>query len=362
MRLVLETRAERSTAAAIASPLIAVGLTLVVMSILFAFLGKDPLNALAVYFLQPLTDSYSLQEMVVKATPLVMIGIGLSLCYLANVWNIGAEGQFVIGAVVGSYLAVKTQGTDVGAWVLPAMLVLGALGGALYALIPAFCRVRFGASEILVSLMLVYVADLVLDYLVRGPWRDPHGYNFPTTAEFDPVATVPSIIEGSRLHIGALVALVVVAAAWTVLGRTINGFEIRVVGAAPKAARFAGFDADRLVLFTFAVSGALAGLAGIIEVAGPIGHLQPGISPGYGFTAIIVAFLGRLNPIGILIAGLLLALTFIGGEQAQISLKVPLDLTKVFQGILLFFVLACDSLILYRVRLIRTRKAADAVA
>ncbi|MBV8513398.1 MAG: ABC transporter permease [Xanthobacteraceae bacterium] len=362
MRLVLEPRAERSTAAAIASPLIAVGLTLLVMSILFGFLGKDPLNALAVYFLQPLTDSYSLQEMVVKATPLVMIGIGLALCYLANVWNIGAEGQFVIGAVAGSYLAVKTQGTDAGAWVLPAMLVLGALGGALYALIPAICRVRFGASEILVSLMLVYVADLVLDYLVRGPWRDPHGYNFPTTADFDPVATVPSIIEGSRLHIGALMALVVVAAAWTVLGRTIKGFEIRVVGAAPKAARFAGFDADRLVLFTFAVSGALAGLAGIIEVAGPVGHLQPGISPGYGFTAIIVAFLGRLNPIGILIAGLFLALTFIGGEQAQISLKVPLDLTKVFQGILLFFVLACDSLILYRVRLIRTRKAADAVA
>jgi general nucleoside transport system permease protein len=340
MRLVLEPRAERSTVAAIASPLIAVGLTLLVMSILFAFLGKDPLNALAVYFLQPLTDSYSLQEMAVKATPLVMIGIGLSLCYLANVWNIGAEGQFVIGAVVGSYLAVKTQGTDAGAWVLPAMLVLGAIGGALYALIPAVCRVRFGASEILVSLMLVYVADLVLDYLVRGPWRDPHGYNFPTTAEFDPVATVPSIIEGSRLHIGALMALVVVAAAWTVLGRTIKGFEIRVVGAAPKAARFAG----------------------IIEVAGPVGHLQPGISPGYGFTAIIVAFLGRLNPIGILIAGLFLALTFIGGEQAQISLKVPLDLTKVFQGILLFFVLACDSLILYRIRLIRTRKAADAVA
>ena len=362
MRLVLESRAERSTVAAIASPLIAVGLTLLVMSILFAFLGKDPLNALAVYFLQPLTDSYSLQEMAVKASPLVMIAIGLALCYLANVWNIGAEGQFVIGAVAGSYLAVKTQGTDVGAWVLPAMLVLGAIGGALYALIPAICRVRFGASEILVSLMLVYVADLVLDYLVRGPWRDPHGYNFPTTADFDPVATVPSIIEGSRLHIGALMALVVVAAAWTVLGRTIKGFEIRVVGAAPKAARFAGFDADRLVLFTFAVSGALAGLAGIIEVAGPVGHLQPGISPGYGFTAIIVAFLGRLNPIGILIAGLFLALTFIGGEQAQISLKVPLDLTKVFQGILLFFVLACDSLILYRIRLIKTRKAADAVA
>src|SRR6516225_9753075 len=280
MRLVLEPRAERSTAAAIASPLIAVGLTLLVMSILFAFLGKDPLNALAVYFLQPLTDSYSLQEMAVKASPLVMIAIGLALCYLANVWNIGAEGQFVIGAVAGSYLAVKTQGTDVGAWVLPAMLALGAIGGALYALIPAICRVRFGASEILVSLMLVYVADLVLDYLVRGPWRDPNGFNFPTTAEFDPGATVPTLIEGSRLHLGALIALVVVAVAAVMLGRTIKGFEIRVVGAAPRAARFGGFNSNKLILLAFAISGALAGLAGIIEVAGPVGHLQPGVSPG----------------------------------------------------------------------------------
>jgi ABC-type uncharacterized transport system permease subunit len=251
----------------------------------------------------------------------------------------------------------------VGYWVLPAMLVLGALGGALYALIPAICRVYFGASEILTSLMLVYVADLGMDYLVRGPWRDPKGLNFPTTADFDPVATVPTLIEGGRLHAGSIIVLVIVMLATVLLGRTIMGFEIRLVGAAPRAARFSGFNADRLVLFTFAVSGALAGLAGIIEVAGPIGHLQPGISPGYGFTAIIVAFLGRLNPVGILIAGLFLALTFIGGEEAQISMKIPLDLTKVFQGILLFYVLACDSLIVYRVRVVRsTRKSVPAHA
>ena len=350
MRLVLERRAERSTVIAITSPLIAIGLTLVTMTVLFALLGKNPFAALWVYFIDPLTDSYSLQEIAVKASPLVIIAIGLSFCYLANVWNIGAEGQFLIGAVAGSWLAVETHGTDAGAWVLPTMLVLGALGGALYALIPAICKVRFGASEILTSLMLVYVADLFLDYLVRGPWRDPKGFNFPTTADFDPVATVPTLIEGSRLHLGAVIALVVVAAATVLLGRTIKGFEIRVVGAAPKAARFAGFNANQLVIFTFAISGALAGLAGIIEVAGPVGHLQPNISPGYGFTAIIVAFLGRLNPIGILVAGLFLALTFIGGEEAQIALKVPLDLTKVLQGILLFYVLACDSLIVYRLR------------
>jgi simple sugar transport system permease protein len=354
MQLVLEKRAERSATIALVSPLIAIGLTIVTMSILFAILGKNPFTALRVYFVDPLTDLFTLQEIAVKATPLVMIAIGLSLCYLANVWNIGAEGQFLMGAVSGSWIAVVTNGTEAGPWVLPAMLAMGALGGALYALIPAICKVRFGANEILTSLMLVYVADLLMDYLVRGPWRDPNGMNFPTTAAFDPVATVPILVEGSRLHAGAIVALVVVVLATVMLGRTIKGFEIRVVGAAPRAARFAGFSSNRLVLFTFAVSGALAGLAGIIEVAGPVGLLQPGISPGYGFTAIIVAFLGRLNPIGILIAGLFLALTFIGGEGAQISMKIPLDLTKVFQGILLFYVLACDSLILYRIRLVRT--------
>jgi general nucleoside transport system permease protein len=360
MRLVLERRAEGSAAAAIASPLVASALTVATMAALFAALGKDPVTALHVYFVAPLTDGYSLIELAVKAAPLTTIAVGLSLCYRANVWNIGAEGQFIIGAVCGSWLAVKTQGTDAGAfmggiWVLPAMLALGAIGGALWALIPAVAKVRRGASEILVSLMLFYVADLVLDWLVRRPWRDPNGFNFPTTAEFDPVATMPLLIPETRLHAGALIALAAVAAAAVVLGRTLTGFAITVAGAAPRAAAFAGFDAGRLTLLTFAVSGALAGLAGVIEAAGPVGHLQPGFSPGYGFTAIIVAFLGRLNPIGILIAALFLALTFIGGEQAQIAIRAPLDLTKVFQGLLLFYVLACDSLILYRVRFVPSR-------
>ena len=291
-----------------------------------------------------------------KATPLVLIGVGLSLCYLANAWNIGAEGQFLVGAICGGWVAVETHGTDAGYWVLPAMLILGALGGALYALIPALFKVRFGASEILTSLMLVYVAELLLDYLARGPWRDPKGFNFPTTAEFDAVATMPTLIEGSRLHFGAIIALLVVIGATIVLGRTLKGFEIKLVGAAPRAARFAGFSDKTLTVVTFLISGALAGLAGIIEVSATVNHLQPNISPGYGFTAIIVAFLGRLNPVGILIAALFLALTFIGGESAQIALKVPLDLTKVFQGILLFYVLACDTLILYRFRIFCSRR------
>src|ERR1700727_685524 len=225
MQFVLEKRTERSNTIALVSPLIAIGLTIVPMSILFAILGKNPAIALRVYFIDPLTDSYSLQEIAVKATPLVMIAIGLSLCYLANVWNIGAEGQFLIGAVAGSWLAVRTQGTDAGYWVMPAMLLLGAAAGALYAMIPAICRVRFGASEILTSLMLVYVADLFMDYLVRGPWRDPNGLNFPTPADFDAVATMPMLVPGSRLHAGAIVALILVMLATVLLGRTLKGFE-----------------------------------------------------------------------------------------------------------------------------------------
>ncbi len=361
MRLALERRAERSIFIALLSPLLAIALTLTTGAVLFALLGKPPLEALKIYFFDPLTDPWALQEIAVKATPLVLIGVGLSLCYLANGWNIGAEGQFLIGAICGGWLAVTTHGTDAGYWVLPAMLALGALGGALYALIPALFKVRFGASEILTSLMLVYVAELLLDYLVRGPWRDPKGFNFPTTAEFDAVAAMPTFMEGSRLHWGAIIALLVVAWATVMLGRTLRGFEIKLVGAAPRAARFAGFNDRTLIVMTFAISGALAGLAGIIEVSATVNHLQPNISPGYGFTAIIVAFLGRLHPVGILIASLFLALTFIGGEGAQIMMKVPLDLTKVFQGILLFYVLACDTLILYRFRLILAPKVAHGV-
>ena len=351
MSIILERRVERSSLTAIVSPIVAIILTLFTTAVVFGILGKDPIAALYVYFLEPLLDPYSLSEILVKASPLILIGVGLSFCYLANVWNIGAEGQFIMGAICGSWLAVATHGTEVGNWVLPAVLLLGALGGALYAFIPAVCKVRFGASEILTSLMLVYVAQLLLDYLVRGPWRDPMGYNFPKTADFHGNAIVPILVDGTRVNVGIIITLILVGVTAVVLKRTIKGFEIRVVGDAPKAAGFGGFNANRVTIFTLVFSGALAGLAGIIEVAGPIGHLQPSISPGYGFTAIIVAFLGRLNPIGILISGLFLALTYIGGEGAQISMKVPLDLTKVFQGILLFYVLACDSMIIYRVRI-----------
>ena len=357
MRLIMERRAETPVAIMVASPLVAVMLTLVSAAIMFALLGKDPRAALHVYFIDPLSDSWGLQEVAVKATPLALIAVGLALCYRAKVWNIGAEGQFLLGAMAGGYLAIATHGAPQGPWLLPMMLLAGATAGACYALIPALLRARYGANEILTSLMLVYVAELLLDFLMRGPWRDPAGFNMPHSVVFEPEATLPLLLEGGRLNIGTPIMLAVVLAFALMMARSLKGFEIRLVGEAPRAARFAGFAETRLVVTVFALSGALAGLAGVLEAAGTIKQLQPGMSPGYGFTAIIVAFLGRLNPVGALVAGVFVAITFIGGENAQIMLRLPLDATRVLQGLLLFFVLASDSLLLYRFRMVRGAQA-----
>ncbi len=349
MALVLERRADAGRWSLLLSPLLAVALTLASSVVIFWALGQDPWNALNVYFLMPVSDAWGLQEVAVKATPLVLIAVGLALCFRSNNWNIGAEGQFLIGAICGGGVAVFTHGSG-GPWVLPLMLLAGALGGMAYAMIPAVLKVKLRVNEILVSLMLVYVADLLLDYLVRGPWRDPMGFNMPQTVTFAREATLPLLFEGGRMNLGSVIALAVVAAAAVVMARTLKGFEIRLVGEAPRAARFAGFSEARLTITVFAISGALAGLAGVMEAAGTVRQLLPGFSPGYGFTAIIVAFLGRLNPVGCLIAGIFIAITFIGGENAQILLRLPRDMTLVFQGLLLFYILACDTLILYRLR------------
>ncbi len=358
MRLDLQARAAPSRTIAIAGPILALLAAMLIGAAVVALLGKSPAEAFMAYFVAPLSESWSLQALAVKASPLILIAVGLSFCFRANLWNIGAEGQFTVGGLAGGWLALATrdgayQGTFGGWWILPAMLVLGAMGGVLYALIPAILRVTLGVSEILSSLMLVYIAGYGLDYLVRGPWRDPQGFNFPVTANFDPEATLPSLIADGRLHAGILLTVVAVLLAGLVLSRGMFGFEVRLFGTAPKAARFAGFSERALTLAVFAISGGLAGLAGIAEVSGQIGQLQPSISPGYGFTAIIVAFLGRLSPFGIVLAGLVLALTYIGGEGAQVSMKLPLDLTGAFQGVLLMCVLAADVFTRYRVRLVR---------
>ena len=355
MRVELVKRPQRSALFSALSPFIALAFTVVAGAAIFAALGKDPLETLYYYFVDPLMETWSLHELAIKAAPLILIAVGLSVCFLSNNWNIGAEGQFIAGAIAGSMLPVLFP--DFQFWfVLPLMLVLGILGGAAYASIPAFLKVRFNTNEILTSLMLVYVAQLFLDWLVRGPWRNPAGFNFPETVRFHEYAILPEILpESGRAHYGFAFALIAALVVWFVLSKTLKGFEVRVIGQSPRAGRFAGFSAGRMVIVAFLVSGGLAGLAGISEVSGAIGQLRPAISPGYGFTAIIVAFLGRLNPLGIVAAGLILALTYLGGEAAQISVGLSDKVVRAFQGILLFFVLACDTLIHYRIRLVGSK-------
>jgi general nucleoside transport system permease protein len=306
-------------------------------------MGRSPARALDAYILSPLGQGWALQELLLKATPLMLIGLGLAWCYRADRWNIGAEGQFVMGGLCGGAVGVLTHGAG-GVWTLPLMLMAGAAGGMAWASIPAALRNRLGVSEILTSLMLVYVAQLLLDYMVRGPLRDPKAFNFPQSVMFDPAATLPALTAGGRVHWGLILALIAALASWFVLTRTRFGFGVRALGEAPRASAFGGFDARRTTMICFLVSGGLAGLAGVAEVSGQIGQLVPVISPGYGFTAIIVAFLGRLSAPGIVLASLVLALILIGAENAQIALKLPLDLARVFQGVLLFCLLAGEAL------------------
>lgn len=345
---VLEKRPERSGLMSVLSPLIAVALMLVTGGLIFALRGLDPVTSLFVYFVEPLLSVWSLQELVVKAAPLALIGAGLAVSYTANVWNIGAEGQLTMGAIAGAMLPILFP-----EWQSPltlfSMLLLGIIGGMAWGAIPAFLKNRFNANEILTSLMLVYVAQFILDYLVRGPWRDPMGFNFPKSISFTDWQTLP-VWADSRMHLGAAFAVIAALALGLMMAKSLKGYEVRVLGQAPRAGRFAGFSRQRLVSFCFLLSGGLAGLAGICEVAGPVGQLQPGISPGYGFTAIIVAFLGRLNPAGALISSFVLAISYLGGEAAQVELGVSDKIAKVFQGMLLFYILACDTLIIYRVR------------
>ncbi|MDH3713500.1 MAG: ABC transporter permease [Gammaproteobacteria bacterium] len=359
MQLALVRRQYPSRVLSVFTPFIAFGLTLLAGSIMFAAQGLDPLVTLYTYFVEPLIETWSLHELAIKAAPLILIGVGLSVCFLSNNWNIGAEGQFVVGAITGSALPVLWPDFANFA-TLPLMLLFGVLGGCAYACIPALLKTRFNTNEILTSLMLVYVAQLLLDWLVRGPWRNPEGFNFPETRIFNDAAILPELFsEYGRANWGIVFALVAAIGVWLMLRKTLKGFEVQVVGASPRAGRFAGFSSSRMVFFAFGLSGALAGLAGIAEVAGASGQLRPVISPGYGFTAIIVAFLGRLNPLGIVAAGLVLALTYLGGEAAQIALGLSDKVVRVFQGMLLFFVLATDTLIHYQVRVTGGTTAGD---
>ncbi len=331
-----------------ASPLLALLATIACGMLLFGLLDRSPWQAVSMFFVEPLSSKRAVAEVLLKATPLALCAIGLALCFRANVWNIGAEGQLIAGSIAGAAVALAAGGSG---WIAAAAIVAAAAGGMAWASITAWLRDRFNANEILVSLMLVYVAQLLLSYVVHGPLKDPAGFGFPQSPMFDRAARLPLLLEGTRLHVGFLLALAAAAAAWLLLARSVIGLQLRVAGLAPRAARYAGFSSRRVLWTTLLVSGALAGIAGGAEVAGPMGQLTPSVSPGYGFAAIIVAFVGRLHPVGVVAASILMALFYIGGELAQSRLGLPSSLTGVYQGLLLLFLLGADTLIVNRLRL-----------
>jgi simple sugar transport system permease protein len=360
----LEPRATPSQAMTLASPVLALLLTAAVAALILAGLGKDPLSGLQVLFLEPLSDRRQITEVLLKATPLIVIALGLAVCYRANVWNIGAEGQFLLGCVGGGGLALWLSGLASQGIVLPKplgvtlVLLAGMLGGLLWAALVALLRDRFNANEILVSLMLVYVAQQVVNALVFGPWKDPQGFNMPQTALFHASLNLPPLVERSRLHVGLVIALVLAVLATLFLFRSFRGFQLQVGGLAPAAARYAGFSSRAALWTALLLSGALAGLAGAMEVAGPIKQVTPYLSTGLGFTAIIVCFVGRLHPLGIVAAGVLLSLMLIGGELAQSRMGLPNAMASVLQGLLLLILLACDTFIHQRLRWVPTPRRA----
>jgi general nucleoside transport system permease protein len=350
----LEARPQPSKAMAFASPLMALVLTALIAALLFVALGKDPVKGLSIFFVEPLSGMRQFSEVLLKATPLIVIALGLAVCYRSNVWNIGAEGQYLLGALAGGGVALwlTTQGIVLPKLIaVPLVLLGGVLGGMAWAAITALLRDKFNASEILVSLMLVYVAQQLVNYMVFGPWKDPAGFNFPQSKNFDPSTWLPNLLSGTRLHIGFIIALVAVGLTWVFMFRVFRGYQLQVGGLAPDAARYAGFSASASLWTAMMISGGLAGLAGAIDAIGPIRQITPHMSSGLGFTAIIVCFVGRLHPIGIVFAGVLLSMMLIGGELGQSRLGLPNALTGVFQGLLLVLLLACDTLIHYRVRL-----------
>ena len=359
--LKLEPRTEPSTRMSLLSPLLALAITVLIGALLFMLLGKDPVRGLQMFFVEPLKGWYGVSELAIKATPLLLIGLGLAVCFRSNVWNIGAEGQFILGAITASFVAMQA-GPDTGRWIVALILIAGVLGGMIWAAIVALLRDRFNANEILVSLMLVYVAEMVLSYLVYGPWKDPAGFNFPQTITFLDATQVPRLFAGSRVNIGALIALAMVGVFWLFMFRSLAGFQMQVGGLAPAAARYAGFSSRKALWLALLGSGGMAGLAGALEAAGPLGQLTPHVPAGYGFAAIIVAFVGRLHPVGIVFSAILMSMFYIGGELAQSRLGLPKSLTGVFQGLLLFTLLACDTLVHCRIRWQAARHAVKGTA
>jgi general nucleoside transport system permease protein len=343
----LVRRDRASLRMAVLAPLLALAAAIFVNLLVFLAMGKNPAAVFYALLLEPFLGWSSFSEVLLKTGPLLLIAQGLAIGFRAKVFNIGAEGQFILGAIFASAIPVYfPQAT--GQWIWPAMLLMGALGGALWAVVPAFWRVKLNANEILVTLMMSLIAAQVLNYLLLGPWKDPMGFNFPQSVMFQYDAMIPILLAGTRVNLSLLLALFSVLVAWVYMQRSFGGYQFLVGGLAPKAAAYAGFSESRAIWLSLLIGGFAAGLAGAAEVAGPIGQLQRGISTGYGYAAIIVAYLGGLHPLGILASSLLMAALYIGGDNAMVSADLPVAAVRVFQGSLLVFYLAAITFVRFR--------------
>lgn len=350
--IMLQRRKDVPTYLTIAVPIFSILVTLLAGGVIFALLGYPPFQALYEFFIAPLSRPDQIGNLLVKACPLIIISTGLIFCFRANVWNIGAEGQLILGAMGAGWVALSFPEAE-SPILMVGMVIMAMVAGAFWGAIPGLLKVRFKTNEILVSLMLTYIAIFLVDWMVRSPWRDPMAFGFPLTKAYPdagliPLMSLPGIGRLGQLHWGVPVAFLVAIAGWLYLSRSLGGFQIKLMGDAPRAGQFAGFSQSRVTMFVMMISGALAGLAGMIEVSANIGMLQPQISFGYGFTAIIVAFLARLNPLAAIAAGLVVALAELGGDAAQISMRIPKVVTGIFNGILLFMLLAGETLTHYR--------------
>ncbi len=352
MQLKLEKKLQPSKIMLFATPILAVLLTMVLGAIIFSLLGYDGLGAVREIFLTPILNSLKWQDLAVKAAPLIIIGIGLSIGFRANVWNIGAEGQYIVGGLAATGVALLTHEMS-GWWLLPLMAIAGMAGGMAWVFIPALLRTKLKVSEILTTLMLTYVAVQLLNFLIFGPWKSPTSYGQPQTVLFNDFQILPYIIKGTIVQAGAPIAVLIALIAWVLMSKSVFGFQVKTVGSAPNAARYGGFSENKTIWITLLIGGSLAGLAGMLEVAGPFNRMVPQFPTGYGFTAIIVAFLGRLHPIGVLVAGIVLAITFVGGEVAQTTIGLPNAAVGLFQAMMLFLLLAGDVLVRYNIKRVR---------
>jgi ABC-type uncharacterized transport system permease subunit len=333
-------------------PILSILLALLLGGALLLVSGHDPIAIYAAMFNGAFGSENGLAETLVKTIPLLLTALGVAIAFRMLLWNIGAEGQLHLGAIFATGTALYLIPWAPAFLMIPAMVVAGFIGGALWGLIPGFLRAYFKVNEIITSLMLNYVAILFSEYLVYGPWKNPQGFGFPGTPPFPEAAWLPRL-GTTRVHLGLLFGLIAAAILFVILRRTLWGYEIRVIGENERAARYAGMNIARNILLVMLLSGGLAGIAGMSEVAGIAHQLQRNLSPGYGYTAIIVAWLAKLNPWAVVLVSFLFAGLLVGGDQLQISMGLPSAIAPMLQGTILFFLLGGEILARYRIRLTR---------